>query len=113
MALTFRIPWKTSEGGRRVSYRPGDELPEGHPREEWLRKYRIVVDTADAPVVVTVEEPVAEPEPHADAPDEEDLKDDVKRPPRAATRERWEAYARSQGVDPSKFKSKEELIAAL
>lgn len=113
MALTFRIPWKTRERGRWVSYTPGDELPEDHPKLDWLVRNRIVVDPADATVKVVVEEPVAEPQPHADAPDEEDLKGDVKRPPKVANRDRWDAYARSQGVDPSKFKSKDDLIAAL
>lgn len=113
MALTFRIPWKTREGGRWVAYRPGDELPEGHPKTDWLTKNRIVIDPAAAPVVVKVEAPVAEPQPHADAVEEDDLKGDVQRPPKVANRDRWDAYARSQGVDPSKFKSKEELIAAL
>lgn len=111
MALTFRIPWKTREDGRWVAYRPGDVLPEDHPKTDWLTKNRIVIDTA--PVVVKVETPVAEPQPHADAVEEDDLKDDVQRPPKVANRDRWDAYARSQGVDPAKFKSKEELIAAL
>ena len=113
MALTFRIPWKTREGGRWVTYAPGDALPENHPRHDWLVKNRIVLDPDAEPVKVTVEKPVAAPEPHADAPDEEDLKGDVKRPPKVANRDRWDEYARAQGVDPSKFKSKEELIAAL
>ena len=113
MALAFRIPWKTREGGRWVSYTPGDELPEGHPKTDWLVKNRIVVDPDAAPVVVKVEDPVAAPEPHADAVEEDDLKEDVPRPPKVANRDKWDAYARSQGVDPSKFKSKEELIAAL
>ena len=111
MALTFRIPWKTREGGRWVTYRPGDELADGHPKEAWLVKNRIVTDSAAA--VVVVEEPVAAPAPHADAVEESDLKEDVKRPPKVANRDQWDRYARSQGVDPSKFKSKEELIAAL
>ena len=113
MALTFRIPWKTREGGRWVAYRPGDALPEGHPKTDWLVKNRIVIDPDATPVVVKVETPVAEPQPHADAVEEDDLKDDVQRPPKVANRDRWDAYARSQGVDPSKFKSKEDLIAAL
>ena len=113
MALTFRIPWKTREGGRWVAYRPGDALPEGHPKTDWLTKNRIVIDAAATPVVAKVETPVAEPQPHADAVEEDDLKADVPRPPKVANRDRWDAYARSQGVDPSKFKSKEDLIAAL
>lgn len=113
MALTFRIPWKTREGGRWVTYSPGDELPDGHEREAWLVKNRIVIDPDATPVVVKVETPVTEPQPHADAVEEDDLKDDVQRPPKVANRDRWDAYARSQGVDPSKFKSKEDLIAAL
>lgn len=113
MALTFRIPWKTREDDRWVSYKPGDALPEDHPKLDWLVKNRIVLDPDTEPVKVTVEQPVAAPEPHADAPDEEDLRGDVKRPPKVANRDRWDAYARSQGVDPSKFKSKDELIAAL
>lgn len=113
MALTFRIPWKTREAGRWVTYAPGEALVEGHPKTDWLVRNRIVVDASAAPVVVKVEDPVSAPEPHADVVEEDDLKGDVQRPPKVANRDRWDAYARSQGVDPSKFKSKEELIAAL
>lgn len=37
----------------------------------------------------------------------------VDRPANAANRDTWDAYARKQGIDPSQFKQKNELIAAL
>lgn len=38
---------------------------------------------------------------------------DPERPLNTAKRELWDAYALKKNVDPTKFKSKEELIAAL
>lgn len=35
------------------------------------------------------------------------------RPAQSATRAEWDEYARSQGVDPEEYSSKEDLIAAL
>ncbi|QRV71422.1 hypothetical protein clg_66 [Corynebacterium phage CL31] len=37
----------------------------------------------------------------------------VDRPANAANRDAWDAYARKVGVDPTQYKSKEELRAAL
>lgn len=38
---------------------------------------------------------------------------EVDRPANAANRATWDAYARKLGVDPTQFKQKDELIAAL
>jgi uncharacterized sporulation protein YeaH/YhbH (DUF444 family) len=51
-----------------------------------------------------------------DSPSDEDTSDSdstSSRPSPAMNRKAWDDYARSVGVDPSKFKSKPELIAAL
>lgn len=55
---------------------------------------------------VTSESPAAEGE----SAEEED---ENGKPATSATRAEWDEYARSQGVDPDQFSSKDDLIAAL
>lgn len=67
--------WEDRSGGRPVKYKPGDEVPDDHPKREWLLRSKIVKLVEDAPDEVKlkkvdpvedtpdeVEEPVADPE---------------------------------------------------
>lgn len=84
--------------GDSVFLRAGDEVPEGvEVRGDVLASDGD--DLADEPV------PEQDPEPVADSDD--DL------PAITDSREVWNAYAESIGVDPSPFSKKEALIEAL
>lgn len=58
-------------------------------------------------------EPDSEVEPSEPAESPESPAGEVARPANAANRATWDAYARKQGIDPTQFKQKDELIAAL
>lgn len=67
--------WEDRSSGRPVKYKPGDEVPDDHPKREWLLRSKIVKLVEDAPDEVKpkkvepvedtaseVEEPVADTE---------------------------------------------------
>lgn len=56
-----------------------------------------------------VEEPVHEVLASASGP----IAPQSEAPTKSATRKEWDAYAEAQGVDPSEYSSKDELIEAL
>lgn len=111
IVLTSKLFQRRDDQGRLVGHHRGDVLDLDDAEALRLVSLDIAVDEADAPTITATPEPVpqvpsAEPEatPVADGPD---------RPSPAMNREKWDAYARAVGVDPSKFKTKQELIAAL
>jgi hypothetical protein len=59
------------------------------------------------------EEAPAPEEEAAEGEEAESEEEDENRPSASATRAEWDEYARSKGVDPDEFSSKEDLIAAL
>ena len=67
--------WEDRSGDRPVKYKPGDEVPDDHPKREWLLRSKIVKldeDTADDVKPEKVE-------PVDDTPDE-DTADEVEEP---------------------------------
>lgn len=103
--------WYQQDGERRVLRQKGEIVDVTEEQAEWLEASGIAGDPSDEP------EPVVDPEPDpvAEAPAEVEAEatPEVERPLNAANRAAWDAYATAVGVDPSKFKSKDELIAAL
>ncbi|WP_417287116.1 hypothetical protein [Corynebacterium variabile] len=97
--------------GEMLTHRRGDLIDLADDEANRLVTLGIAVGENDAPpeeipsaVPPAAPAPVSEPESTGDGP---------KRPSPAMNREKWDAYARAVGVDPGKFKSKQELIAAL
>jgi hypothetical protein len=110
VSLTARVSWPSAgEGGRTIWYRPGDQIPEDHPKRDWLLRRGIAVDgelhPAPAAAPDSVEPKHAAPEPVSD------VEPEVKRPARAASVDMWRSYAVALGIDP-KGLSKQEIIAA-
>lgn len=79
---------------------------------------------AAVPADVITEQPVDEGEDHPEdepnldavAPDEAPVVDEtstITRPANAHNRDKWDAYARAMKIDPTQFKTKDELIAAI
>jgi hypothetical protein len=111
VSLTARIAWPSREDGRTVWYRPGDQIPEDHPKRDWLLRSGIAVDADLQPAPEPTPAPAPEPK-HAvsDAPAPDCPS--VKRPAKAASIDSWRTYAVARGIDP-KGMSKKDLIAAL
>lgn len=106
--------WYQPAHGRRI-HRRRDDLVEVDDRLiEWLLRSGIAVlpgEPQEAEDTMQEEPPAGEGQEYSEDTPEEEKK--TPRPLSAANRATWDAYARTQGVDPAKFKSKEELIAAL
>lgn len=108
----FRI----REGNKIRYFTKGDVFEAGESQGQRLVKIGAAVvdggvspqvdELTEAPTVGSAEPAVIEMGP--DKPESS-----VNRPPNAANRESWDNYARAMRVDPSAFKSKEELIAAI
>lgn len=118
MSLTARVLWIAREDGRSVRYRPGDLIPDDHPKRDWLIRHNIAEDSSAEPVEDAAEDVSDQEtdEPVEDAAeavsDQETDEPDEERPARAASVAAWRAYAETRGIDPKKM-SKQELIAAL
>lgn len=111
MSLTARVSWPSVEDGRTVWYRPGDQIPEDHPKREWLIRRGIAVDgdiTPDRPAKPAAPKVESTPNPGVD---EEPVESGPVKPKRAASVDAWRTYAEAQGVDV-KGMSKQEIIAA-
>lgn len=121
--------WYQIVDGRRVHRRRGDSVDISEEDFGWAVRCGIAKPVAEESQKEPQEEPQKE-EPVDDEPEEGEVEnpkapeegdtsgeeskpDKPNRPPHAANRKAWDAYAKSVGVDPERFKSKEELIAAL
>lgn len=104
------VSWPCQIEGRTVWYRPGDQIPEDHPRRDWLLRRGIAVDVDLVVPPIPVTETVPDPK-HA-APVETPPESAVKKPAKAAPLASWQAYAVGCGIDP-KGMTKQELIAAV
>lgn len=129
IVLTSGLFQRRDSRGALVAYRRGDHADLPDKEAQRLITLGIAVDASDADPTT----PTVTAESHTDAPTQATTSDDAtpkpaagspeptpapatdtpKRPSPAMNREKWDAYARSVGVDPSKHKSKQELIAAL
>lgn len=121
--------WEDRGGVRPVKYRPGDVIPDDHPRRAWLLRYGIAVVEEDP--VESVELPAAagddvdadpvesdgDADPVESADDEDDTDpvdpvDENGRPRKTAPVAAWRKYADAQGL-PTKGLDKQQIIAAL
>ena len=113
--------WYQIVDGRRVHRRRGDSVDIPEEFFGWAVRCGIAKPVAEEsqkeePVDKTLEEGgIEKPEEHkeGEAGGEESEPAKPNRPPHAANRKAWDAYAKSVGVNPERFKTKEELIAAL
>lgn len=127
--------WEDRGGVRPVKYRPGDVIPDDHPRRAWLLRYGIAVveegpvepvdpvesvqppAVADGDVDVDPVESDGDADPVESADDEDDtdpvdLIDENGRPRKTASVAAWRKFADAQGL-PTKGLSKQQIIAAL
>lgn len=111
----FRI----REGNKIRYFTKGDVFEAGDPQGQ-----RLVKIGAAVPAGVIAEQTVDEGEDHPEdepnldavAPDEAPVVDEtstITRPANAHNRDKWDAYARAMKIDPTQFKTKDELIAAI
>lgn len=123
--------WEDRSGVRPVKYRPGDVIPDDHPRRAWLLRYGIAVvekpvEPVEAPVEADGEaDPEVEPveaDGDGDPVESDDVEDDDTdpvgpveadgRPRKTAPVAAWRKYADAQGL-PTKGLNKQQIIAAL
>lgn len=132
--------WEDRGGVRPVKYRPGDVIPDDHPRRAWLLRYGIAVvekpvepveppaaadgdgdaDPVESDGDVDPVEPIesdgdVDPVESADDEDDTDPVDPVDengRPRKTAPVAAWRKYADAQGL-PTKGLNKQQIIAAL
>lgn len=108
--MLAKAHWEDRSGEQSVKYTPGDEIPDDHPKREWLLHSGIAVATSEVAEVVddaepetSQETPAVEPEPAPEG--------GPARPKQAASTEDWRDYGESMGVN-TKGLSKQQIIAA-
>lgn len=107
--------WYQLEDGHFAERKRGDLIEVSAKVGEWLLRNGSAKHPDDETPDVDEE---SKREPDADvadipADDPVDEGEQLQRPVNAANRNAWDTYARKVGVDPTQFKSKEELMAAL
>lgn len=113
--------WYQLDNGHFTERKRGELIEVNDQVGEWLLRHGSAkhpdeeTSTTDTPVDEDPTSDTVTPDDSSDAPDDDpaDKDDQPQRPANAANRPTWDAYARKVGVDPTQFKSKEELMAAL
>lgn len=116
--------WYQLDDGHFTERNRGDRIEVSDQVGEWLLRNGSAKHPEDGPEEATGEaSPAGEVLDQEDHTSTEDVSadegntvgddDQLDRPANAANRPTWDAYARKVGVDPTQFKSKEELMAAL
>lgn len=111
--MLAKAHWEDRGSNPVVKYRPGDTIPDDHPKRDWLLNSGIASgDVEGDPVVEVADDAEPEREPEAEAVEPEPVPEgDVSRPKQAASTEDWRAYGESQGIN-TKGLSKQQIIAA-
>lgn len=78
-----------------------------------LKSGAVIIPGAEQNDATEVDEPVTEQVAEHTAEATDAQPEGLARPANAANREKWDAYARAQKIDPTQFKTKDELIAAI
>lgn len=95
-----------------VIYPPGSVVSVDDETAAWLESCGAVRRPADAKPARVEREPAPVPEPDPDPEPVQESKPRVKRPAKTAPVSDWEAFLKSQGVNPKGMK-KAEMIAAV